>query len=129
MNNNNNNNLNTHHSHTKRNANRMLLPSNRHTQSSPPKKKRKKNNQCNILLFKDFSHRSHLHNNISPTAYRAAKYNIKNLCPLHDMLPVIIEMEQEPFKHENETHFNGVRYTLRNGYLQSQRVNQHNSNN
>ncbi len=44
---------------------------------------------------------------ISPTAY----YNTTNICPLHDMLPVITETEEEPFIHENELHFNGVRYT------------------
>lgn len=44
------------------------------------------------------------------------------------MLPVINEMEQEPFKHSPENHFNGVRYTLRNGFLQSQCVANNNQN-
>ena len=45
------------------------------------------------------------------------------------MLPVINEMEQKPFKHKDESHFNGVRYTLRNGFLQSQCVANNNNNN
>eukprot|EP01083_Nonionella_stella_P054719 144435_1 len=121
--------MNTNTSNTNSHNNGIAMLSNESTVlgCSPPKKKRKKNNQCNLLLFKDFSYRCHIQNNILPTVYRAAKYNIKNLCPLHDMLPVITEMEKDPFKYSKESHFKGIRYTLRNGYLQNNNSNAQNA--
>ena len=53
---------------TKRNLeNNPLLPTHPSTSTTPPKKKRKKNNQCNLLLFKDFALRCHLHNSLVHT--------------------------------------------------------------
>lgn len=57
---------------------------------------------------------------------RACKLNIKKLCPLHDMLPIIHDMELHPFKYHSVEQFGGIGCTLRAGHLQYEcRVNSH----